>query len=88
MFAPDLVRDRHAGPLVGWSIIDGLHKINVPTLLLNGRDDIAQDFVVQPFFDGISRVKWLTFEKSSHVPMWEEREKFMEVVEHFLELDD
>ena len=79
---------RLTGPLAGWTIIDDLHKINVPTLLLNGRADMAQDFVVQPFFDRVPKIKWLTFEKSSHVPMWEERDKFMEVVEHFLGLED
>ena len=84
----DTVYYRGAGPLSGWTIVDGLHKINVPTLLLNGRADMAQDFVVQPFFDRVPKIKWLTFEKSSHVPMWEEREKFMEVVEHFLESED
>ena len=47
---------------------------------------MAQDFVVQPFFDKIPKVKWSTFEKSSHVPMWEERERFMKVIQHFLEL--
>lgn len=49
---------------------------------------MVQDTVVQPFFDKIPKIKWMTFEKSSHTPMWEEREKFMEVVEHFLNLED
>ena len=80
--------DRHTGALVGWTVIDDLHKINVPTLLLSGRNDMVQDTVVQPFFDKIPKIKWMTFEKSSHTPMWEEREKFMEVVEHFLDLED
>lgn len=75
-------------PLHGWNIIKDLDKIKVPTLLLNGRKDIAQDFVVQPFFDRIPKVKWLTFENSSHTSMWEERERFMDVVERFLELED
>jgi len=44
--------------------------------------------VIQPFFDKVLKIKWLTFEKSSHVPMWEEREKFMEVIEHFLKSED
>ena len=85
MLISDLGYDRNTGPLKGWNIIDNLHKIDVPTLLLNGKYDMAQDFVVQPFFDRIKKIKWLTFQNSSHVPMWEEREKFMEVVEHFLQ---
>lgn len=88
MAIPDLGCIRNMGPLRDWNVIDDLHEINVPTLLLNGRNDIAQDFVVQPFFDRIPKVKWLAFEKSSDVSMWEEREKFMKVVEHFFELED
>lgn len=84
----DLECNRQMGPLRNWNIIESLHKIKVPTLLLNGRNDLAQDFVVEPFFDKIPKVKWLTFENSSHVSMWEEREKFMGVVGHFLELED
>ena len=45
------------GALAGWSIVDGLHSINVPTLLLNGRADMAQDFVVQPFFGRVPKIK-------------------------------
>ena len=48
---------------------------------------MAQDFVVQPFFFKIPKVKWVTFEKSSHVAMWEERERFLEVVGSFLEAE-
>lgn len=33
-----------------WSCISRLHRVLVPTLIINGRKDLAQDFVVQPFF--------------------------------------
>ncbi|KAI0649026.1 proline-specific peptidase [Trametes meyenii] len=70
--------------LKGWSVIDRLHLINIPTLIINGRYDIAQDYVVKPFSDNIPNSKWVTFENSSHTPFWEEREKYMEVVGRFL----
>ena len=41
--------------------------------------------MVQPFFDKIPKIKRQAFEKSSYVPMWEERGKYMEVVGHFFE---
>ncbi|KZT02854.1 proline iminopeptidase [Laetiporus sulphureus 93-53] len=72
------------GELKEWSIIDRTHLIRTPTLLINGRADIAQDFVVRPFFQGIPRVKWRTFELSSHTPMLEERETFVQEVLEFL----
>lgn len=72
------------GPLKDWSIVSDAHKINVPTLLLNGRYDEARDPVVAPFFREIPRVKWVTFAESSHMIHWEERERYMEVVGNFL----
>lgn len=55
------------GTLKTWSIIEELHKIAVPTLLINGRYDEAQDEVVEPFFERIPKVKWFRFAESSHV---------------------
>ena len=83
---------RHGGPSVftvkgslkTWSIIPELHKINIPTLLLNGRYDGANEKAVMPFFKNIPHVKWYTFAESSHLPHWEERAKFMELVSDFL----
>lgn len=72
--------------LRNWSIIDRLNLVRVPTLLINGRKDISQDFVVAPFFQNISDVKWITFEHSSHLPFWEERDRYAQVVSHFLGL--
>ncbi|KAF8815260.1 proline-specific peptidase [Phlegmacium glaucopus] len=71
------------GTLKDWNIIDQLHKINVPTLLTNGRYDEATDTVVYPFFKHIPRVKWVQFTESSHVAQHEETERVMEVVGQF-----
>ncbi|KAI0312757.1 hypothetical protein OF83DRAFT_1025102, partial [Amylostereum chailletii] len=67
-----------------WTVIDRLHRVSAPTLVLNGAADMAQDFVVQPLVDGISGAKHAKFEQSSHMPFWEERELFMQVVGDFL----
>lgn len=72
------------GSLKDWSVKGELHKITVPTLLLNGRYDEATDWVMKPYFEEIGRVRWYTFAESSHMPHWEERERFMEVVGGFL----
>ncbi len=74
------------GSLKEWSIIDDLHKIAVPTLLLNGKYDEAQDSVVQPYFRAIHKVKWYTFAESSHMPQYEERERYVQMVGDFLTL--
>jgi proline-specific peptidase len=69
--------------LNNWTIIDRLDQIKAPTFIANGRKDIAQDYVLQPFFDHIPKVKWVTFENSGHVPHIDEREKFFKLLSEF-----
>lgn len=73
------------GSLKSFDIRKDLHKINTPTLLINGRYDNAQDEVVEPFFRSIPKVKWYKFAESSHLPQLEEREEFMKLVAAFLQ---
>ena len=72
------------GTMKDWTVIDDIPKINVPTLLINGRDDTAQDKVMLPFFNSISKVKWAQFAAASHTAHLEERDRVMEVVGSFL----
>lgn len=72
------------GSLKEWTIIPELHRISAPTLILNGRYDEAQDKCVQPFFKLIPKAKWYTFAESSHMPQWEERERYVNIVGDFL----
>ena len=65
--------------------MDEIHKINVSTLLINGRYDEVQDLAVMPFFERISKVKWITLENSSHMGHFEERGRYMEIMGAFLE---
>jgi len=55
-----------------------VHLIRIPTLLINGEYDFEADDVCAPFFRGIDKIK------SSHMPHWEERERYTQVVESFL----
>ncbi|HEY5265854.1 MAG TPA: proline iminopeptidase-family hydrolase [Acidimicrobiales bacterium] len=72
------------GSLKEWSVVDRVHQISVPTLLLSGRYDEATPATVQPFFDAIPDVSWEIFEESSHMPFVEETERYLNVVEAFL----
>ncbi|PCH39111.1 proline-specific peptidase [Wolfiporia cocos MD-104 SS10] len=88
IFGPDGDPTVAAAPILkDWTIIERLHVVRVPTFVINGRNDIAQDFVVAPFFERIKRVKWVTMENSSHTPFWEERERYMQLVNDFLKLE-
>lgn len=76
------------GTLKTWSVIDQVHRIDVPTLLISGRYDEATPAVVQPFKDNIRGARWEIFEHSSHMPHVEEQEKCMAVVGAFLDEND
>lgn len=75
---------KHSDAGKGWDIRDKIHLIRVPTLVLNGAYDFETDAVCAPFVRGIEKVKWVRFAHSAHMPHWEERERYMEVVGAFL----
>ncbi|KAF1975979.1 alpha/beta-hydrolase [Bimuria novae-zelandiae CBS 107.79] len=62
------------GSLKEWEGVKDAHKINVETLLSNGRYDEMTDEVVKPWFEKIERLKWVTLKKSAHMGHWEGRE--------------
>jgi L-proline amide hydrolase len=72
------------GSLKNWSIIDRLHLIEAPTLLISGRHDEATPATVQPYADRIPDVRWSIFEESSHSPHLEESERCLKLVDEFL----
>jgi L-proline amide hydrolase len=76
------------GSLKGWSIIDRLGAIEVPTLLISGRYDEATPATVQPYADNIRGARWRVFENSSHMPHVEEKALCLKVVGDFLEEAD
>jgi L-proline amide hydrolase len=76
------------GTLKNWSIIDRVHRIVAPTLLISGKHDEATPAVVQPFANGIKGARWDIFENSSHLPHVEETERCMQVIGDFLDAHD
>ncbi|KAH9890759.1 Alpha/Beta hydrolase protein [Xylariomycetidae sp. FL2044] len=72
------------GNLKDWDGSKEAEKINVDTLLLNGRYDEVTELCVEPWFRSIPKVKWVVFENSSHMSHWEERDRFMQLVGTFL----
>ncbi|KAH9911383.1 proline-specific peptidase [Fomitopsis serialis] len=72
------------GTIKSWSVLDDLHKISQETLVINGADDEARDFVVGPLFWRIPKAKWVQFANSSHLAFFEEPVRYFEVVGQFL----
>lgn len=68
-----------------WDVTHLLHKIHVPTLITGGKFDEVSPVEARSIHRGIKGSRLVTFQKSSHLPMWEERERFMTVVRKFLD---
>ena len=76
------------GSLRDWSVVDQVHLITAPTLVVTGAYDEATPAVVKPFLDAIPDVRWHQFPESSHMPHVEEEADFMTVVGSFLAAHD
>lgn len=72
------------GSLRDWTCIPLLNKITVPTLLLNGSEDEAQDQAMQPFFKHLVKVKWITLDRAAHFSHVDHRERYMQHLRAFL----
>jgi len=65
-----------------------LPRIRLPTLVLGGRYDEVTPRVADQIRTGIPGARGVTFTESSHLPFWEERDRFMAVVARFLDTVD
>jgi proline iminopeptidase len=61
-----------------------LPAIRTPTLVLGGRYDEVTPAVAHQISSAIPGARSVTFSESSHMPFWEERGRFLEVVSAFL----
>ena len=73
------------GSMMYWDVTDKLPTIKVPALVTGGRYDEVSTKVAESIHKGIKGSKRLTFENSSHMPFWEEREKYIKALAKFLD---
>jgi len=73
------------GTIRDWDVTDRLHEIEVPVLLVSGAHDEVRPDVVRVIHERVPDSEWVLFEDSSHTPHLEEPERFLRVVEDFLE---
>jgi proline iminopeptidase len=73
------------GSMKYWDVTDKLNTIKVPTFVTGGRFDEVSTKVAENIHKGIKGSKRSTFENSSHLPFWEERDKYMKAVANFLD---
>ena len=72
------------GTLKDWDITNRLGEIRVPTLVIGGRYDEATPVITEAVHRGIPGSEWVIFENSSHTPHIEETERYMHVLDQFL----
>ena len=72
------------GVLKDWDVRARLGEIEVPALVLRGRYDMCTDAVAATLLEGLRDVREVVFEESSHTPVLEETERYLDVVRTFL----
>lgn len=73
------------GTLRYWDITDELPTIGIPTLVTCGRYDEVTPLTCRSTHEHIGGSKFVIFENSSHSGLWEEREKYLGLVQTFLD---
>ncbi len=73
------------GSLRDWDIVDRLGEIEAPALVLSGLYDEATPVITETVHRGIKGSVRVLFENCSHMPHLEETEKYLSVVEEFLD---
>ncbi|KAL9114131.1 MAG: hypothetical protein Q9227_001903 [Pyrenula ochraceoflavens] len=56
----------------------------VPTLLINGSEDEAQDEAMQPFFELIPKVKWVELDNAAHFSHVDQKAKYLKHLTSFI----
>jgi pimeloyl-ACP methyl ester carboxylesterase len=73
-----------SGVLKDWDVRARLDEIDVPTLVIRGRHDMCTDAVAATLMAGLPNAREVVLEESSHTPVLEETERYVEAVRGFL----
>jgi len=72
------------GNLKDWDVTTRLNEIAVPTLITSGRYDEATPAQMQVIADGIAASRWVVFERSAHLALIEEPDRYLTVLGEFI----
>jgi proline-specific peptidase len=72
------------GALRGWDVRDRLAEIQLPTLVVRGRYDMCTPSVARTLVQGIAGAQEVVLDESSHTPVLEETDRYLEVVGRFM----
>ena len=72
------------GALRGWDVRDRLGEIDVPTLVIRGRHDMSTHPISATLVNGIRGAREVVLENSSHTPVLEETDQYLEAISKFM----
>jgi proline iminopeptidase len=73
------------GNLSDWDRVERLHEIQVPTLITVGLHDELTPACSEQIHARIPGSRLVVFEEGSHMTFWEEPERYLAVVDEFLQ---
>lgn len=76
------------GTLGDFDVTDELHKIDVPTLVTNGTDDLCTPLIAKSVYDHIPGAKWHLFANSRHLALLDQHDEFIQVLDQWLKQND
>jgi pimeloyl-ACP methyl ester carboxylesterase len=74
------------GALDGWDVRPRLRELTLPTLVLRGAHDLSTPAISKTLTDGIPHAREIVFAESSHTPVLEETDRYVDAVRTFLTL--
>jgi proline-specific peptidase len=72
------------GAIRGWDVRDRLGEIDLPTLVIRGRHDMCTDTIAATLVLGIRNAREVVLEESSHTPVLEETDRYLETITAFM----
>jgi proline iminopeptidase len=76
------------GTISDFEVTDDLHKIDVPTLVTNGTDDLCTPLIAKSVYDHIPGAKWHLFANSRHLALLDQHDEFIQVLDQWLATND
>lgn len=76
------------GNLADYEITHRLAEITLPTLVTNGQADLSSPYISKTMVDELPVCQWTLFAYSRHMPFIEEREKYHEILNDWLNRHD
>ncbi len=73
------------GVIKDWDRSDRLSEIHVPTLIISGEYDESTPTINEVLHKGITGSEWILLENCSHLSHIEEPERYMQLVQNFLQ---